>query len=178
MKNRLLNVVLTCSVLSLAAATPGAAEPGDWTRVSPPGAGFSVDMTGMKMTAKEPGQYVYLDTDRFFAVIVTPPDGQALPGVDARDQNALEKALEAKRAELLAEWKPVRQSEPVAGLLGGYPTLRFSMEAEGQKALTLLVSDGQRMYQVVTTAETNVPDADGERFLRSFRLDNAKTGSR
>ena len=168
MKNRLLNVVLTSSVLSLAAATPGAAEPGDWTRVSPPGAGFSVDMTGMKMTAKAPGQYVYLDTDRFFAVIVTPPDGQAR-GVEA---------LEAKRAQLLAEWKPVRQSEPVAGLLGGYPTLRFSMEAEGQKALTLLVSDGQRMYQVVTTAETNVPDADGERFLRSFRLDTAKTGSR
>jgi hypothetical protein len=30
----------------------------------------------------------------------------------------------------------------------------------------------------VTTAETIVADADGERVLRSFRLDNVETGSR
>ncbi|AMY09201.1 hypothetical protein LuPra_02414 [Luteitalea pratensis] len=140
-----------------------------WSRVSPPGAGFSVEAPGTAQPDADSGQYTY--SSGFWSLSVkllaVHPGTRAL--VERRDRKALVRCLESMRdtmaGAVTAEW-----SGSSSGDIDGYPSLRFSIKTAEIEGEDLLVLTGEHLYLVMTVGPRGTRKDDAKRFLRSFRL--------
>ena len=157
--NRLFDTTIT----SLEAAIPSGPAP-DWYRVSPPGAGFSVDSPGAREPTPVSGAFSYSCGEWTLAV-------QLLPRANFRgDCSALERELHLSMESTLRVWEPTTHSDASVGTLDGHPSIGFSFEDDERCALSLLVITGERLYQVLATGPKDSSQAYAERFIRSFRI--------
>ena len=168
MKHRILTVVLIASIVNLAAATArGAGTP--WSRLSPNGAGFSVEVPGEPQPAGRPNEYRYASGPWIMAVGIQAVDPRTKQLVERGDRKAIVKCLESVRDAFLDGVSANRRGSS-SGDLDGYPSLRFSLENAELEGTNLFVLTTENLYMVITIGPKGTSNDDAKRFLKSFRL--------
>ena len=165
--HRLPHVFLVVSMILVAATTSGA-DP-RWSRLTPDGAGFSIEVPGEPLPTKAPGEYDYNAGLWFFSVKLMPVDPGVRHLLESRDRRAIRTRLESMRDGIAATVKAT-SARSSFGEVDGYPTIRFSLEFDELEGTNLIVLTGDQMYMVITVGPKGGSDDNAKRFLRSFRL--------
>jgi hypothetical protein len=169
MNNGPLNAILIASMIHLTAVTTSGAGT-RWSRLTPPAAGFSVEVPGEPEPSTEPDQYVYSSGLWLLSVRSQANAPTTRQLVERGERKALVKCLESVRDSMVDAATGMRRSSSSSGNLDGYPSLRFSLENELLEGTNLLVLTREQLYLVMTVGPKGTRNADAERFLRSFRL--------
>lgn len=176
-RTRLLNVLMLWSICSLAAAAPARAQQ-NWTRMSPAGAGFSVESPVAADPTDKKGFYLYAYEGWSLAVMVfthTDEERRRFAG----DSKALKRELKTAKEEVLSGWDAVKSSGSSSEKLDGYPAVRFRFEdGDESKGYSMVVLTSDRRYEIVAYGRKDRLDEHAKRFIDSFRLVTPATGSR
>jgi hypothetical protein len=166
MKSRFLIVPLVGAMLSIT-AVPTAGE-SRWSRVAPPGAGFSIDAPG-EAQPSEPGQYVYSSGWWFLSVKLLPVAPTTRQLLERRERKAVLRCLESVRDSMVTAVTATAGGSS-SGDVDGYPSLQFSFANEEFEGTNLAVITAEHLYLVMAVGPKGSRDADAKRFVKSFRL--------
>ena len=165
--HRLPHVFLVVSLI-LAAATTSGADP-RWSRLTPEGAGFSIDVPGEQLPSQAAGEYGYNAGLWFFSIRHTAVEPAVRHLVETGDRRALRTRLESMRDVMVASVKATCDRSSFTEI-DGFQALRFRLANEDLEGTNLLVITGDQVYMVMTVGPKGAPDDNAKRFLRSFRL--------
>ena len=167
MKNSCFVAALIGAILSVTTVPTSGAE-SRWSRVAPPGAGFSVEAPGEPQPG-EPGQYAYSSGWWFLSIKMLPVDPATRQLVERRERKTLLKCLESVRDGMVGAVTATPGGSS-SGDVDGYPSLRFSFSNAELDGTNLVVVTAQHLYLVMAIGPRGSPDADAKRFIKSFRI--------
>ena len=171
-----LTVATVCSILALTAPMLSADE--GWTRQTPAGRAFSVEVPGERIPAERPALYEYRSDQWIFMVDVQPSDNASRQVLERGDRRAIKQMLEAERDTFISDLEGKRTGGSSARESDDNPSIRFSVETDSSLLVMQVVITREHYYYVVAQAPKGTPDDEAKRFVRSFRLDAANTNSR
>lgn len=169
MNINLRRTVLIGSTVYFAAVTASGAET-RWNRVSPQGAGFSIEAPAEPQASDDPSQYTYSVGLSYLAVKILPVAPSTRLFVERRDRKALLRCLESLSDSMIGAMDGATRRSASSGDVDGYTSLRFSMENADFRGINLLVVTADRLFLVVTVRPKGSPDTVAKRFLGSFRV--------
>lgn len=164
-----LKTVVIGSIVNLAAVTVSGADT-RWNRVTPQGAGFSIEAPAAAKPSDDPGEYNYSSGFSFLAVKILPVDPSTRQLVERGERKRLLRCLESLRDSMIDGMEGSTRRDSSSGEVDGHLSLRFAMENTDFKGSNLLVLTADRLFLVITVGPKGSPDADAKRFLRSFRV--------
>ena len=173
MNTSLSRVVLIVPIIMAAATTSGADS--KWSRVTPQGAGFSIEAPGEPQPNQEPGNYSYMHERWFLTVNVDSVEPVIGEMVANGNRKAVKTSLEAMKDVMLASMKATGERSS-SGEVDGSPYLRVTFETPEFDCITQIVVTAEHMYVLAAVGPKGLPDDHAKRFLRSFRLTPVATG--
>lgn len=174
MNNRVFNALIIGSIINLATVTTTGAA--GWSRLTPKGTGFSVEVPGERQPDTAPAEYRYASGLWLMAVHVQPVDPATRQLVERRERKALLKCLESIRDKVIEGFTGKLRGSS-SGDIGGNPSLRFSYESTELEGTNLLVITGDHLYLVMTVGPKGTSNDDAKRFFKSFRLVATESGA-
>ena len=170
MKNyRLLNLLFIWSICALVSANSSSADT-RWSRTTPDGAGFSVEVPGELNLTQDGDQYLYRSKGWIFTVWFDPNEASIRQLVERRDRHGVKRELELSRDSLFRVWKATRRGSSSSEQIDGYLSIRFSFEDAEHDYIGLIVLTPEHEFTALAARPKGASDDDAKRFVRSFRL--------
>ena len=163
-----LTVATVCSILTVT-ATAQTADTG-WNRVTPEGAGFSVETPGQRLFGEHNNLYEYQSGNWFLSVHVLSGGDETRQLLERRDRKEIKAYLEAERDVFIQGLNARRTGSSSTREGDDHPSIRFSAQTENSDVLMLMVMTGETVYYVRAMGLKGSSDEDGKRFIRSFRV--------
>src|SRR5688572_1333580 len=173
MNNRFFNAVIIGPIITLATVTTTGAA--GWSRLTPKGTGFSVEVPGGRQPDTAPTEYRYASGLWLMAVHIQPVDPATRQLVERRERKTLLKCLESIRDRVIDGFTATLRGSS-SGDIDGNPSLRFSYESTELEGTNLLVITGDSLYLVMTVGPKGTSNDDAKRFFKSFRLVGTEPG--